>query len=139
MSPWSDVSDKSTTQSSVRSFHSGTKVPVTSCRKRRMRQTSHLTSLAVRGLLKVRKVRILNFSFHVISFFWQVESQSPCMMHAQITSLISIQIDLCDLTIFAGDARPITVISCADCKTPRFGIQCTSSVEIPTATKDYLL
>ena len=73
MSPWTDVKAKSTCWSSVRSFHSGTKVPVTTCkkcmktenRKTQMRQTTHSTCPAVRGLLKIRKGRIL---FHFMSF-----------------------------------------------------------------------
>ena len=85
MSPWSDVSDKSTCWSSVKSFHSGTKVPLTSCRKRQMRQTTHCTCLAVRGLWKQGKV-LSWISFHVISFFWQVESQSAFMHKSEALS-----------------------------------------------------
>ena len=86
--------------------------------KGRMRQTAHLTCLAVRGLLNIRKGRIL---FHFMSFpsfgRWS-HSVRACTrsVHAQIPSLNSAKIDSFHHTIFARNAPPKTIMSCVDCK-----------------------
>lgn len=90
-----------------------------------MRQTTHSTCLAARGLLKVRKDLTYFISCHLLLLAGGVtkfvHAQIPCLIFA-----VFAKIDQYDFTILASDARPITVISCADCKTPRFGIQNTS-------------